>query len=339
MSQVQLATTRSEPLLKVADLSVAFVKSSGVFGGHKSTVRAVDNVSLELFEGEFLALVGETGSGKTTVARCLLGLTTPTSGSIKYNGQEVPRLRGKALRDYRKDVQIVYQDPFESLINRQTVLGNISIPIRYILKVKNSQVIEEKVANLLKEVGLKPELMTRFPHQLSGGERQRVNIARALASNPKVLIADEPITMVDSAQRLNILSLLMNLKTKHKLTLMIITHDLASAVIVSDRVLVMYGGKLVESGPAREVTSKPFHPYVELILNSTPKLERSAKEAGLDDPSQLAPDVAVAGVSLKGCVFQPRCKYSTEVCSEKHPDLIERAPLRRVACYNALNQG
>ncbi len=326
-------------MLRVSNLSVIFEKSSGVFGGQKSLVRAVDEVSFDLFEGEFLALVGETGSGKTTIARCLLALTPPTSGSIKYNGAEVSGLRGGKLREYRKHVQIVYQDPFESLINRQSVLGNISIPIRYILKEKKGSVIEEKVAGLLKEVGLKPEMMHRFPHQLSGGERQRVNIARALASNPKVLIADEPITMLDAAQRLNILSLLNSLKKSRKLTLMMITHDLASAVIVSDRVLVMYGGKLVESGPAREVTGKPFHPYVELILTSTPKLERTAKEAGLEDPSVAAPDVAVASASrLKGCVFEPRCKYATAVCSEKHPDLIERAPRRMVACYNALNQ-
>ncbi|MDA4130497.1 MAG: ATP-binding cassette domain-containing protein [Thaumarchaeota archaeon] len=334
LSQVQLDTPSSanEPFFEISHLSVTFETITGMLRGKKKIVRAVDDVSFELHKGEFLAIVGETGSGKSTIARCLLGLTSPSSGSIKHDGVTINNLKGKALREYRKDVQIVYQDPFESLINRQTVLSNISIPFRYLNGEKNKDQIRESVASLLNEVGLKPEIMNRYPHQISGGERQRVSIARALASNPKVLIADEPITMLDAAQRLNVLSLLVNLKMKRNLTLIIITHDLASAVIVGDRILVMYAGKVLESGPARALISRPFHPYVELILESTPGLD---SKSTMTDAVSLSSEILTAS---PGCVFEHRCKYAKIDCKEKQPDLVERFAEHYAACYYPLNQ-
>jgi len=333
VSQVQLdnPSSANEPFFVISHLSVTFETTTGMLRGKKKTVRAVDDVSFDLHKGEFLAIVGETGSGKSTIARCLLGLTTPSSGSIKHNGVAINSLKGKALREYRKDVQIVYQDPFESLINRQTVLNNIAIPLKYLNGEKNKSEIRETVAALLNEVGLKPEIMNRYPHQISGGERQRVSIARALASNPKVLIADEPITMLDAAQRLNVLSLLVNLKAKRNLTLIIITHDLASAVIVGDRILVMYAGKVLESAPARALIAKPFHPYVELILESTPGLE--SKNA-VTDATSLSSEILTVS---PGCVFEHRCKYSKTNCKEKQPDLIEMSAEHYAACYYPLN--
>ena len=335
MSQVQLekVSGAAEPILEVRDLVVTFEKSTGMVRVHKKVISAVDHVSLNIFEGEFLALVGETGSGKTTVARCLLGVTPPTSGSIRYNGVDISRFRGRKLRVYHKEVQFVFQDPFESLLSRHSILGNIAIPIRYLTGEKNPEKIREIAAGLLVEVGLKPEIMNRYPHQLSGGERQRVNIARALASNPKILIADEPITMLDAAQRLNILSLLISLKAKRKLTLLMITHDLASAVIVSDRILVMYAGKLVESGPARALFSAPIHPYVELILASAPNIK-----APLGSPDEKTTLLSVtAERSSRGCVFEPRCKYATAICREVEPPLREVKASRHAACHNPLD--
>lgn len=335
MSQVSVekSDVRKDPLMRIDGISAVFERTD-TLGVKKTKVRAVDGVSFDLYEGEFLSIVGETGSGKTTVARCLLGLTSPSSGAIRFGGQDISKLKGKNLRAYRKSVQIIYQDPFSSLVDRQTVLENIATPIKYLLGEKDPNKIKEIVSNLLQEVGLKPEMINRHPYQLSGGERQRINIARALASNPRVLIADEPITMLDAAQRLNILSLLNGLKEKRKLTLMMITHDLASAVIVSERILVMYAGRIVESGPAKIVTSKPYHPYVELILESSPNLAHKISA------SDNVNNALVADPSMKhsGCSFEPRCKYATSVCRERQPALEAKSTDRLAACYNPLTQ-
>lgn len=263
---------KKEPVLKVSNLFVTFSKKSGIFKRKSLTVRAVDDVSFQIYQSEIISLVGESGSGKTTIARCILGLTRPNSGSITFDEKEITALKGKSLLAYRRDVQLIFQDPFESLNPRLDVFAIVSIPILRLTDDRNgSSALTEKVARLLVEVRLDPdEVMHKYPHQLSGGQRQRVNIARALASNPRFLIADEPITMLDASQRLNILSLLMQLKMKRNLTILLITHDLASAKMMSDRTLVMYLGKLVEVGPTKEVLSKPHHPYTELILGDSP---------------------------------------------------------------------
>ncbi len=334
MNSVQDERFLKKPVLKINNLVVTFSrKHGGVFNRRSSIVHAVDNVSFQIYESETVSLVGESGSGKTTIARCILGLTTPTSGSIKYNDVEVSGLKGKQLINYRREVQFIFQDPFESLNPRQDVITIVSIPVMRLNGEKDRRRVTEITTRLLSEVGLDPnEVITKFPHQLSGGQRQKVNIARALASNPKVLIADEPITMLDASQRLNILSLLMRLKQNRNLTIFLITHDLASAKLTSDRTFVMYVGKLFEFGPTRGLLSRPHHPYTELILSATPRLK---EEIGV-----LGEKLGSIDESLDigcGCIFAPRCKYVTDVCRKIEPPLEEKSEAHFAACHNALN--
>jgi oligopeptide/dipeptide ABC transporter ATP-binding protein len=320
--------------MSVRGLSVFFSHHTSSLLSRGQSVHAVNDVSFELFPSEIFCIVGESGSGKTTLGRCLTGLTTPTSGTIHYGNTELRSFRGKQLHNYRRDVQMIFQDPFESLNPRQTVLDAISTPIRLLTGERDSSKIMESVTRLLLEVGLGPELTHRLPHQLSGGERQRVNIARALAPSPKVLIADEPVTMVDASQRLEILSLLLDLKSERDLSVILITHDLGSAGAMADRIGVMYLGRMVELGSAREVFSRPHHPYTELILSATPTLDTGVQLHELAAADQIGRTEAVS----KGCVFRPRCKYSTEICLEVVPGLESKSGHQHLAaCHNALN--
>lgn len=333
MSQVRLesapAPGASSTILECVNLSVEFKKTKGL---RTTRISAVDDVSFQLYQSEVLSLVGESGSGKTTIARCALRLTRPTGGSIRYRGVDVWKLRGNDLKAYRKDVQVVFQDPYESLNPRRDVLQTISLPIRKLAEERDHAVIEERVHKLLGEVGLDPRLVVhRFPHQLSGGERQRVSIARALASEPKVLVADEPITMLDAAQRLSTLSLMMRLKSTRNLTVLMITHDLASAKVTSDRTAVIYQGKLVELGRTENVLSKPHHPYVELILKATPSIRSS-----LVNPTAI-PKMGEQERVERGCVFMPRCAYATDVCGQVMPPLEDKSSGHLAACHHPLN--
>lgn len=329
----------SNVLLDVSNLRVEFTKLRSALRRTWSTINAIDGVSFQVYQSEVLSVVGESGSGKTTLAKCILGLIAPTTGSIKYNGIEVTKLKGKELKDYRRSVQVIYQDPFESLSPRLDVYTTLSIPIRRLTDETDEARITEIVNRLLSEVGLDPkETIHKLPHQLSGGERQRINIARALAPNPKLLIADEPITMLDASQRLNILSLLSQLKAKRVFTMLLITHDLASAKITSDRTAVMYSGKLVEIGPTHAMLSRPHHPYTELILSATPRLTESTQAA----KEALYAAAYTSGIeesegTRAGCVFAPRCKYVTEICKSVEPLLLAKSTSHFAACHNALN--
>ncbi len=324
------------PLLEVSKLNVEFSKQKGFLNRGRNVIRAVRNVSFEIFESEILSLVGESGSGKTTVARCIMALKAPTSGSIKYKGVDLNSIGGKKLLDYRRDVQMIFQDPFESFSPRLTVLETISYPIRRLAGETNRTKIRDIAAKLLSEVGLVPEdVLHKFPHQLSGGERQRVNIAKALASNPKLLVADEPVTMLDASQRLNVLALLMRLKQSRNLTIILITHDLASAQIMSSRIAVMYLGRIVELGPTDVILSEPCHPYTQMILQSTPRLIPGHRRvlrstiAGEERPDY----------DDRGCSFRPRCKYATSICSSNDPilELKRNQQQHFAACHNPLH--
>jgi peptide/nickel transport system ATP-binding protein len=230
---------------------------------------------------------------------------------------------------------MIYQDPFESLNPRFDVFTTLSTPMIRLTGEATHGALLENAKKLLLEVGLNPdETLYKFPHQLSGGERQRVNVARALAPNPKLLIADEPITMLDASQRLNILSLLMNLKMKRNLTILLITHDLASAKVMSDRTAVMYRGKVVEIGPTENILSRPYHPYTELILEVTPRLGQRVKGELVDTRSSIEESEGIT----QGCVFAPRCKYATTICRETEPLLVERAVRHAAACHNPLQR-
>jgi len=316
------------PLLQVDNLSVDFFRGSI---RKSEPVRAVQNASLKIYQGEILSLVGESGSGKTTIARCLMCLTEATSGKLMLGSTDIRALSGgSGMRNYRKQVQMIYQDPFESLNPRDDVFSTISTPIRLLTGEKHSEVVTETVSKLLEEVGLIPSLvMKKFPHQLSGGERQRVNIARALAPNPSLLIADEPITMLDASQRLTILSLLMKLKQDRNLSILLITHDLASAKLMSDRCIIMFRGRIVESGPTDEILNNPYHPYTQLILDTLPKGKVGSKRT-LDYKSSTEE-------VKSGCNFRLRCKYAAQKCQDEDPMLEEKSASRMAACHFPLN--
>jgi peptide/nickel transport system ATP-binding protein len=330
LSQIPLSppapsTLQSNALLKVQNLSVTFKRQRGILRSGISYVRAVNDVSFEVQESEIVSLVGESGSGKTTIARCLLGLTPATSGSIVFNGMTITNPRVSHSETFRRQVQMVFQDPFESLNPREDVFTTISIPLRRLARMKEAAQIIEKIKSLLVEVGLDADLvMRKLPHQLSGGERQRVNIARALASDPKLLVADEPITMLDASQRLNILSVLK---------LLMITHDLASAKALSSKTAVMYQGKLVEIGPTSTILSSPAHPYTESILSATPRLATGILETPL-----YVQDSDPRSISGKGCVYLSRCPYATNICDEIDPELSPKSSAdHSAACHNPLN--
>jgi oligopeptide/dipeptide ABC transporter ATP-binding protein len=342
MPQVQLSeesgtAANKEVLLRVSNLMVTFRKGRTFFGTARSNqdIRAVDGISFDIYGSEIVSLVGESGSGKTTLARCLVGLIPVTSGSILYKNEvDVTKLSGSSLRQYLHRVQIIYQDPFESLDPGQNVFSIIASPIKNLVGEKDRTVIRSRVFELLNEMGLDPEeVVSKYPHQLSGGQRQRVNIARALAPDPEFLIADEPITMLDAGQRLKILALLKRLQKNRSLSILLITHDLASAKIMSERIFVMYLGKIVEYGRTVDILSKPHHPYVELILQSTPRLVKQKPRVNSDELSWIEQSEKVK----EGCAFEPRCKYSTDICRTTVPLLSEKSKDDYAACHNPLN--
>ena len=336
MSQIQLSSESNDqraPMLTITNLKVHFKRVQGTFARKTIIVKAVDDVSLQMHKSEVLCLVGESGSGKTTIARCVAALEKPTSGSIVFENKNVTNLRGKALKDYRREVQIIFQDPFESLYSRFDVFTTIATPITALTGLKNKSELKEMVSSLLTEVGLNPtEYMHRLPHQLSGGERQRISIARALAPSPKMLVADEPITMLDASQRLNVLSILMQLKERRNLAILLITHDLASARLVSNTAAVLYRGKLVELGATDVILSTPHHPYTNLILESTPDIDAPSQES-----RSLVGGTEESEYVSRGCVFRPRCMYATKVCEDEDPALLEKSKKHFAACHNPLN--
>ena len=294
--------------------------------GPRTMVHAVEDTSLALYPGRALALVGESGSGKTTVARMLARLYEPTAGTIKFRGEPV-KVKGKDefdkstlydLRSYRRHVQIVFQDPFSSLNPVHDVRYHLSRPLRLHGHAHTAAAEREQILALLNRVSLSPaeQFITKYPHQLSGGQRQRVAIARALAAQPEVLLADEPVSMLDVSIRLDILNLLLHLKEEERLALLFITHDIASARYFAEDTLVMYAGQTVEGGPSEEVISRPRHPYTQLLISAAPDPnrpsmnERSTSARG-EIPSLIQPP--------SGCRFHPRCPHAMPVCSQRFP--------------------
>jgi oligopeptide/dipeptide ABC transporter ATP-binding protein len=332
--------TQSVPLLEAKALSVTYFRQTGTFIRRSVRVDALVNISFAVREHEVLSVIGETGSGKSTIARSILRLVKPTSGFIKFRGDDVQSFSGRELHAYRQKVQMIFQDPYESLNPLADIFTIVSTPMRCLLGVKDGSELTRMTRTLLEEVGLDPALvMNKYPHQLSGGEGQRVNIARALAPNPELLVADEPITMLDAEQRMSVMHLLAELREKRKLAIFLITHEMGSARFLSDNTIVIYRGRLVERGKTSDVISRPFHPYVELIMNATPKLQnsgRSIRQVGSDDLPLLVDEDSQN--TERGCVFRALCKYATSVCAEIEPEAVERSPNHLVACHNPLNQ-
>jgi len=296
----------------------------------KNFVRAVDDISFSMNRGDILGLVGESGSGKTTTAKLCLKLIEPTSGTILFEGVDLAKVQGEELRRFRRNMQLIFQDPTASLSPRVRAGDAIRHALLF-QGVGTATERTERMKTMLERVGLKPSdsFYDRFPHQLSGGQRQRVVIARALVLNPKLVIADEPIAMVDVSVRAQILELMLELKKEFDLTYLFITHDLAMANYVCRRIAIMYLGKIVETGPKEKVFERPLHPYTSALLSSIPipdpkaKLERMIPKGEI--PSPINPP--------KGCRFHPRCPHAQTVCSEREPQLKESGSSHYAACF------
>jgi len=323
-------------LLEVRDLVKHFPIKTGVIFDHEiGRVRAVDGVSLTVQEGETLGLVGESGSGKSTLGRTILQLIPPTSGSVRFEGQEIAGLRGKAMQSIRREMQMIFQDPYASLNPRQRIGQIIGTPLR-IHGLASGDTLKRQVNELLERVGLGPEHYNRFPHEFSGGQRQRIGIARALALRPKLIIADEPVSALDVSIQAQIINLLEDLQGEFKLTYLFIAHDLGVIRHVSDRIAVMYLGKIVEFGPAEEVYARPIHPYTLSLLSALPipdpraNAERDQIVLEGDIPSPANPPAA--------CRFHTRCPYATEICSQEEPRLLHYGNGHWAACHHPLHQ-
>jgi oligopeptide/dipeptide ABC transporter ATP-binding protein len=304
------------------------------FGGrrqllsHTPTVYAVNGVSLAVREGETFAIVGESGCGKSTLGRLLLRLLDATAGQVMYRGQDITHLRASAMRALRRDMQLVFQDPFASLNPSMTVGGVVGEPIE-LHGLAHGQARKDRVAHLLRTVGLQPEYAERFPHEFSGGQRQRIGIARALASEPRLVLGDEPVSALDVSVQAQVINLLERLKHDLGLTLVMVAHDLAVIRHMSDRVAVMYLGEIVELAPVDALFDTPLHPYTQALLHaipvSRPHLRRQRPAMASDLPSPTAPP--------PGCRFHPRCPHAKPLCSEQKPPSENLPDGRQIACH------
>jgi peptide/nickel transport system ATP-binding protein len=319
------------PLLEVTGLTKQFeVRSSKGLRAVRAAVHAVSDVSFSIDKGETLGLVGESGSGKTTTGRCVLRLIEPSSGSIRFEGEELTSLDRNDMRARRRQMQIVFQDPQASLDPRKTVGASIAEPLK-IQAIKGDH--DKRVRELLDLVGLAPDHARRFPHEFSGGQRQRIGIARALALNPKFVVLDEPVSALDVSIQAGVINLLEDLQRELGLSFLFIAHDLSIVRHISDRIAVMYLGKLMEIGPAEQVYSKAAHPYTQALLSAVPEpdpvLERSRQRVVLegDVPSPINPP--------SGCRFRTRCPKAEAICGEQEPALIDRGQGHPVACHFA----
>jgi peptide/nickel transport system ATP-binding protein len=315
--------------LEVRNLSKRFGVGNAL---RRSHVHAVDDVSFELRPGRITALVGESGSGKSTVARLLAHLYDPSAGAVFFDGRDVSRVqRRRDILRYRSQVQMIFQDPFGSLNPVKTVRHHIERPLRVHHVVAPSE-IEERVHELLRTVGLVPpeDVAAKYPHELSGGQRQRVSIARALAVEPKVVLADEPISMLDVSIRIGILNLMLRLKEERGIAFLYVTHDLASARYVADDILVMYAGQIVEHGPIEQVLEAPLHPYTRLLLAAVPDPATRLHA----DRIELRKGIASAAVDPpEGCRFVTRCPLAIDVCSRVTPPLVEARRQQSARCH------
>ena len=315
-------------LLTVRGLKVHFPLKKGVFGRTSGYVHAVDGVSFTLEAGETLGLVGESGCGKTTTGMAILHLLKPTGGSVYYGERDLTAMDRRELRALRKEMQIIFQDPYASLNPRRTVRRIIGEPLM-IHGVANAREREERVAYLLDKVGLTQEQGSRYPHEFSGGQRQRIGIARALALNPRLIIGDEPVSALDVSIQAHIINLLIDLQAEFKLAYIIIAHDLAVVEHLCDRIAVMYLGRIVELASYRELYTDPRHPYTRALLSAVPVADpRSAGRRTI-----LKGDVPSPIDLPTGCRFHPRCPEVLKVCALQSPDLLEADPGQWVACH------
>jgi oligopeptide/dipeptide ABC transporter ATP-binding protein len=315
-------------LLEVQNLKKYFPVNKGVLSRTIGFVRAVDRVSFSIEQGETLGLVGESGCGKTTVGRSILRLIEPTSGQVRFNGQDLLKLDREKLRRVRASLQIIFQDPFSSLNPRMNVGQIIAEPIKNHLEISTAE-IKERVAHLMEKVGLHPEQMSRYPHEFSGGQRQRIGIARALALNPLLIICDEPVSALDVSIQAQVINLLAQLQEQMNLSYLFIAHDLSVVEHISNRVAVMYLGNIVELARDQELYRNPLHPYTQALLSAVPipdpEVQRKRIILQGDVPSPLNPPA--------GCAFHPRCHKREDQCSLKEPEFQDLGGGHWVACH------
>ncbi|GCF06478.1 ABC transporter ATP-binding protein [Dictyobacter arantiisoli] len=317
-----------EPVLVANHLRKEFPINDFKLFAPRKVVHAVEDATFELYPGQATALVGESGSGKTTVARMLARLYDPTSGEISFRGEPIKLQshRAAVLRQYRRHVQLIFQDPFASLNPIHDVRYHLSRPLRLFGHAHTEDEVTEQVLALLRRVSLSPaeQFIQKFPHQLSGGQRQRIAIARALAVHPEVLLADEPVSMLDVSIRLDILNLLLRLKKEEQLALLFITHDIASARYFAENTLVMYAGQMVEGGPSEAVIQTPKHPYTQLLLAAAPDPDRiKAQGHGLSEEVHARGEIPSLINPPEGCRFHPRCPHAMPVCKQHFPARTE----------------
>lgn len=326
---------QNKTLLSVEHLKMHFPIRKGFSRRTSGYLRAVDDVSFEVYAGETLGLVGESGCGKTTIGRSIMRAYEPTDGRLIYEnaqGQSVDLvdLHSTALKPYRRELRMIFQDPYSSLNPRLTVLDLIAEPLRIHHVAKGSE-IEDRVAGLLRKVGLRPEYMRRYPHAFSGGQRQRIGIARALALDPRLVVCDEAVSALDVSVQAQILNLLHDLQSEFALTYLFISHDLSVIEYLADRVAVMYVGKLVEIAPTSRIFPAPKHPYTEALLSAVPKTIPGRKPQRII----LQGEIADPANPPSGCYFHPRCPYAQERCKTETPALREIEPGHHVACHFA----
>jgi oligopeptide transport system ATP-binding protein len=325
-------------LLEVKNLKMHFPVTSGiVFQRAVAHIKAVDDISFQVHQGETLGLVGESGCGKTTTGRCILQLYKPTAGQILFEGQELTKLTNRQMRTMRRQMQVVFQDPFSSLNPRMTAGNIIGEPLIVHGLVKSKAEYKDRVAELLQNVGLNPYMADRFPHEFSGGQRQRIGVARALSVDPKFIVCDEPVSALDVSIQAQVINLLEDLQEQFNLTYLFIAHDLSVVRHISDRVAVMYLGRIVEIADRNDIYRNPLHPYTKALLSAVPipdpiiDAQRERILLSGEVPSPLNPP--------SGCVFHPRCPIAIDDCSRVVPDLKEVEPGHWAACIRAPGYG
>ncbi|MEC0171439.1 dipeptide ABC transporter ATP-binding protein [Paenibacillus graminis] len=315
-------------ILEVRNLKKHYPIRKGFFAKQVGAVKAVDGITLSVEKGETLAVVGESGCGKSTTGRAILRLIEPTGGEILFDGTDVRSLDTEQLRRFRTDMQMVFQDPYASLDPRWTVQRILEEPLRTHAAAKNSE-LKSRVEELMQVVGLSPYQAHRFPHEFSGGQRQRIGIARALALNPKFIVCDEPVSALDVSIQAQVLNLMQDLQEQYGLTYMFISHDLSVVKFISDRVAVMYLGRIVELAPTKELFAKPLHPYTQALMSAVPVPNPGLKKSRI----VLTGDVPNPETPPSGCAFHPRCPFAMDKCRKDEPVLRQLDSGHQVSCH------